>query len=83
LIGAAEKAGAKFVVYGPLSSETVDLIVKIFTQKTGVMVEILARRGKGSPQSHRRSGQTESERCGRAKSPTVGEEKRRILGGCS
>ena len=34
LIAAAEKAGAKVVVYGPLSSETVTLVVNIFTKKT-------------------------------------------------
>jgi len=33
LIGAAEKAGAKVVVYAPLSSETVNLGVNIFTKR--------------------------------------------------
>ena len=39
LIDAAKKAGAKVVVYGPLGSETGVSVVKIFTQKTGVIVE--------------------------------------------
>ncbi len=34
LIAAAEKAGAKVVVYGPLSSEIVAQVVNIFTKKT-------------------------------------------------
>jgi hypothetical protein len=39
LIGAAEKAGASVVAYGPLGSETVDLAVKIFTRRLGVTVK--------------------------------------------
>jgi len=39
LIGAAEKAGAKVVVYAPLSSETVNLVVNIFTKKNFVLAE--------------------------------------------
>jgi hypothetical protein len=39
LIGAAQKAGAKVVVYGPQSSETVDLVVNIFTKRNLVLAE--------------------------------------------
>jgi hypothetical protein len=40
LIGAAEKAGAKFVVYGPQSSETVKLVVNIiFTKRNLVLAK--------------------------------------------
>lgn len=39
LIDAAKKEGGKIVAYGPLESETVDAIAKLFTQKTGIKVE--------------------------------------------
>jgi len=39
LIGAAEKAGAKAVVYAPLSSETVNPVVNIFTKRNLVLAE--------------------------------------------
>ena len=53
LADGAEKAGSKVIAYGPLESETVEAIVKIFTLRTGIKVGILAGLG-GQMRSIRR-----------------------------
>ena len=45
LADGAEKEGSKVIAYGPLESETVEAIVKIFTLRTGIKVGILAGLG--------------------------------------
>jgi len=83
LIGAAEKAGAKFVVYGPQSSETVNLVVNIiFTKRNLVLAKNSARAHKGFAQSRPRLGPNESEKGRRVKKLRAGKEKKEMPENC-
>jgi hypothetical protein len=76
LFDAAEKAGAKVVVYEPQSPEIVDLVVNIFT-KINRPGRKSARAHKGSAKSRPRFGPNESERSRRLKKLRAGKEKKK------
>jgi hypothetical protein len=75
LIGAAEKAGAKVVVYGPQSSEIVVLVINIFTKEPRPGRKS-AGAHKGSAQSRPTFGPNESEKSRRIKKPRAGKKKK-------